>query len=77
MPICEVGFSLNLTNWYPFFEFSESNAFGAPFEPGQAFTIAAPLIESDIQSRDCDGNLVSEVFDIAPTDQTLSLNTGT
>jgi hypothetical protein len=77
VPICEVGFSPNLTNWYSFFEFSESSAFGAPLEPGQAFTIAAPLIESDIQSRDCDGDLVSEVFDIAPTDQTLSLNTGT
>jgi hypothetical protein len=74
--ICEVGFSPNLTNWYSFFVFAESSAFEGALEPGEAFTIAAPFIENDIQARDCDGEVVSEVFDIAPTDQTLSVSTG-
>ena len=74
--ICEVGFSPNLTNWYTFFEFAESADFESALEPGAAFTIVAPLIENDIQARDCDGNVVSENFDIPPTDQTLDLSTG-
>jgi hypothetical protein len=74
--ICEVGFSPNLTNWYTFFEFAESADFDSALEPGAAFTIAAPLIENDIQARDCDGNVVAENFDIPPTDQTLNLSTG-
>ncbi len=74
--ICEVGFSPNLTNWYTFFEFAESADFDSALDPDAAFTIVAPLIENDIQARDCDGNVVAENFDIPPTDQTLNLSTG-
>ena len=74
--ICEVGFSPSLTNWYTYFEFAESADFESALDPGAAFTIVAPLIENDIQARDCDGNIVAENLGIPPTDQTLNLSTG-
>ncbi len=76
MEICEVGFSPNLTNWYSFYEFAESSDFEGALQPGDTFTIVAPFIENDIRARDCDGNNVSEAFDIPPTDQLLNLTTG-
>jgi len=74
--ICRVGFSPNLTTWYTFFEFAASADFEGALQPGAAFTIVAPFIENDIQARDCDDNIVSEAFDIPPTDQTLNLTNG-
>lgn len=74
--ICEVGFSPNLTNFYTFFTFADSSDFDEALAPGESFTFVAPFIENDIRARDCDGNSVSEAFDIPPTDQTLDLSTG-
>ncbi|MGB3735884.1 MAG: hypothetical protein WA964_13065, partial [Ilumatobacter sp.] len=74
--VCRVGFSPNLTNWYTFFEFADSEDFDESVDPGDGFTIVAPFIENDIRAFDCDGNQVAEALDIPPTDQTLDLSTG-
>ena len=70
VPVCDLGISSNLTNYYDMWYFE------TPLAPGEWFPIEAALIENDVTALDCDGNEVAALSDVPPTDQVLNLSDG-
>jgi len=70
VPVCDVGISSNLTNFYDMWTFD------TPLAPDEWFQIEAALIENDVTALDCDGNEVSTLSAVPPTDKMLNLSNG-
>ncbi|MFK8026330.1 MAG: hypothetical protein AB8G26_20415 [Ilumatobacter sp.] len=74
--LCEVGFSPTLTNYYSTYLLFDDDGNPDTFAVDSIFTIEAPVAEVDIRTLDCDGNVVTEVLDVPPTDQVVAVSTG-